>query len=107
MAAARVTVRHRAAFLVRREHPAVRALALAGLVMLWELFTRLGWVPALFLPSPFGVLAEVGDMARSGQLSSTWGEPRGLLAASPSAPRRASRWACSSASSRSPVAGHR
>ena len=68
MAVARVTVRHRAAFLVRREHPAVRALALVGLVVLWELFTRLGWVPALFLPSPLGVLAELGDMARSGQL---------------------------------------
>lgn len=68
MAAARVTVRHRAAFLVRREHPAVRALALVGLVVLWELFTRLGWVPALFLPSPLGVLEELGDMARSGQL---------------------------------------
>ena len=68
MAAARVTVRHRAAFLVRREHPAVRGLALVGLVVLWELFTRLGWVPALFLPSPLGVLAELGDMARSGQL---------------------------------------
>jgi hypothetical protein len=68
MAVARVTVRHRAAFLVRREHPAVRALALVGLVVLWELFTRLGWVPALFLPSPLGVLGELGDMARSGQL---------------------------------------
>ena len=68
MAVARVTVRHRAAFLVRREHPAVRALALVGLVVLWELFTRLGWVPALFLPSPLSVLAELGDMARSGQL---------------------------------------
>ena len=63
-----VTVRHRAAFLVRREHPAVRALALVGLVVLWELFTRLGWVPALFLPSPLSVVAELGDMARSGQL---------------------------------------
>jgi hypothetical protein len=48
MAVARITVRHRAAFLVRREHPAVRALALVGLVVLWELFTRLGWVPCFY-----------------------------------------------------------
>ena len=68
-AAPRVAVRHRAAFLLRREHPVVRALALAGLVALWELFTRLGWVPALFLPSPLGVLRELADMARSGQLA--------------------------------------
>ena len=42
MAAARVTMRHCAAFLVRREHPAVRALALVGLVVLWELFKQVG-----------------------------------------------------------------
>jgi NitT/TauT family transport system permease protein len=64
----RTAVRDRAAFLLRREHPAVRALALAGAVVAWELFTRLGWVPALFLPSPLGVLRELVDMAQSGQL---------------------------------------
>jgi NitT/TauT family transport system permease protein len=65
---ARSPVRDRAAFLLRREHPAVRALALVGAVIVWELFTRLGWVPALFLPSPLGVLQELVDMAQSGQL---------------------------------------
>jgi len=65
---ARIPVRDRAAFLLRREHPAVRALALVGAVIVWELFTRLGWVPALFLPSPLGVLQELVDMAQSGQL---------------------------------------
>ena len=64
----RVAVRHRAAFLLRRDHPAARVLALAGLLALWEMFTRLGWVPALFLPSPTGVMGEMLDMARSGQL---------------------------------------
>lgn len=65
---ARIPVRDRAEFLLRREHPAVRALALVGAVIVWELFTRLGWVPALFLPSPLGVLRELVDMAQSGQL---------------------------------------
>ncbi len=30
--------------------------------------TRTGWVPALFLPSPLGVLADGGEMLRSGEL---------------------------------------
>lgn len=64
----RITVRDRAAFLRRRDHPAARALGLVGLLVLWELFTRLGWVPALFLPSPVGVLRELADMTTSGQL---------------------------------------
>jgi NitT/TauT family transport system permease protein len=68
MASPRTAVRDRAAFLLRREHPAVKALALAGLVALWELATRVGWVPALFLPSPVGVIRELVDMVRSGQL---------------------------------------
>lgn len=65
----RVRVRDRAAFLVRREHPAVRVLALIGLVAAWEGLARLGWVPVLFLPSPLGVLRELGDMLISGQIA--------------------------------------
>jgi NitT/TauT family transport system permease protein len=68
MADARVAVHDRAAFLLRREHPAVKALALVGLLVLWELFTRIGWVPALFLPSPVGVIRELVEMVRSGQI---------------------------------------
>jgi NitT/TauT family transport system permease protein len=66
--ATRIAVRDRAAFLLRREHPAARVLALAGLVVGWELVSRLGWVPALFLPSPLGVARELVDMLRSGQM---------------------------------------
>jgi NitT/TauT family transport system permease protein len=54
--------------LQRRDHPVVRIVALAGLVVLWEAFTRLGWVPVLFLPSPLGVLAEGAEMLASGEL---------------------------------------
>ena len=68
MASLRVTVQDRTTFLLRREHRLVRALTLLALIALWELFTRLGWVPALFLPSPLGVLRELVDMQRSGQL---------------------------------------
>src|SRR5690242_19311249 len=68
MAVERVVVADRTAFLRRPDHRVVRALALLGLVRLWELVTRTGWVSPLFLPSPSGVLAEGLDMARSGQL---------------------------------------
>ena len=68
MAVERVVVADRTAFLRRPDHRVVRALALLGLVLLWELVARTGWVSPLFLPSPSGVLAEGLDMARSGQL---------------------------------------
>ena len=61
-------VRDRTGALQRREHPAARMLGLAGLLVLWEALTRTGWVPALFLPSPLGVLAAGWDMLRSGEL---------------------------------------
>ncbi|HEX3179437.1 MAG TPA: ABC transporter permease [Methylomirabilota bacterium] len=64
----RVAVADRAAFLTRREHRVLRVVALLLLVAAWELIARLGWVPALFLPSPLGVLAEAADMLRSGEL---------------------------------------
>jgi NitT/TauT family transport system permease protein len=64
----RIPVEDRTRFLVRREHRALRALALAGLVVAWEGVARAGWVPALFLPSPLGVLAEGRDMLVSGEL---------------------------------------
>ena len=66
---ARIAVQHRAGFLTRREHRLVRAAALLGLVAVWEGLARMGWVPALFLPSPVGVIAEFADMLRSGELA--------------------------------------
>ena len=68
MAAERFVVDDRTAFLRRPDHRTVRVLALAGLVLLWELVTRTGLVSSLFLPSPLGVMAEGWDMAVSGQL---------------------------------------
>ena len=67
--AERIAVQHRAAFLTRRVHRLVRAAALLGLVAAWEGVARMGWVPALFLPSPAGVLAEFADMLRSGEIA--------------------------------------
>lgn len=68
MAVERLVVVDRTAFLQRPDYRTVRVLALLGLVVLWEIATRIGWVSALFLPSPLGVLGEGLDMARSGQL---------------------------------------
>jgi ABC-type nitrate/sulfonate/bicarbonate transport system permease component len=58
----------RARVLERSRHPVARVVGLAGLVALWELLTRTGWVPALFLPSPLGVLGAGVEMLRSGEL---------------------------------------
>jgi len=69
MAPERVTVRDRAAFLRRADHRLLRVAALGGLLVLWEALTRTGWIPALFLPSPLGVVRELGEMAASGQLT--------------------------------------
>jgi len=65
---ARIPAPDRTRALERREHPLVRALALAGLLVLWELVTRTGWVPALFLPSPLSVIQTGAAMLRSGEL---------------------------------------
>ena len=67
--AVRVPVANRTRFLVRREHPLLRVLALVALLVLWELVARAGWVPVLFLPSPLGVLAEGWSMLVSGELA--------------------------------------
>jgi NitT/TauT family transport system permease protein len=64
----RIPVEDRTRVLVRRDHPALRVLALVGLVVVWEAFARLGWVPVLFLPSPLGVLEELAGMVASGEL---------------------------------------
>jgi NitT/TauT family transport system permease protein len=64
----RLLVVDRTRFLIRRQHPLVRVVALAALVAAWEACSRLGWVPVLFLPSPVGVVREGVDMLVSGEL---------------------------------------
>src|SRR5215831_1483950 len=58
----------RARLLVRREHPVARVGGLLGILLLWELATRTGWIPPLFLPSPLAVLGSGFEMLRSGEL---------------------------------------
>lgn len=65
---ARIPAPDRTRALERRDHPLVRVLALAGLLVAWEVVTRTGWVPALFLPSPLGVIETGVEMLRSGEL---------------------------------------
>ena len=43
----------------RADHRLLRVAALGGLLVLWEALTRIGWIPALFLPSPVGVIREL------------------------------------------------
>ena len=101
MAVERVAAHDRASFLLRADHRLLRVGALAGLLVLWEALTRVGWIPALFLPSPLGVIRELGEMAASGQLFVHLDASlRRLCSASLSAPWRAWRWASSRDSSR-------
>jgi NitT/TauT family transport system permease protein len=72
-------VTDRARALRRREHPIARVLGLGGLLALWELLTRTGWVSALFLPSPLGVLATGLAMLRSGELLTHVGTSLGRI----------------------------
>jgi len=64
----RLAVENRTRFLIRHEHRGLRVLSLVGLVALWEIVARIGWVPVLFLPSPLGVVAEGWEMVMSGEL---------------------------------------
>lgn len=64
----RIAVPDRTGFLRRPDHRLLRAVALAGLVALWELLARIGWVPVLFLPSPVGVLREGWEMLVTGEI---------------------------------------
>jgi NitT/TauT family transport system permease protein len=66
---ARIPVEDRTGFLTRANHPWWRIGAIVGLVVLWELFARVGWVPVLFLPSPIGVAREAADMLVSGEIA--------------------------------------
>jgi ABC-type nitrate/sulfonate/bicarbonate transport system permease component len=78
--AERIAVADRTRFLERHEHRLLRVAALVGLVVLWEIVTRAGWVRPLFLPAPSSVLEELVDMARSGLLwTHLWASVRRLL----------------------------
>ncbi|HTO12192.1 MAG TPA: ABC transporter permease [Candidatus Binatia bacterium] len=65
----RLPVPDRTRALTRRRHPVARVLGLLALVLAWEVLTRTGWVPPLFLPSPLGVLASGAEMLASGELA--------------------------------------
>src|SRR3990172_547559 len=64
----RVPVEDRTRFLERKELKTARVLSLIGLVFLWELLARIGWVPRLFLPAPSAVVGEAVEMVASGEL---------------------------------------
>jgi NitT/TauT family transport system permease protein len=64
-----IAIPDRGRALLRRRHPVARGLGLLGLLVLWEFLTRTGWVPALFLPSPLGVLVAGADLLRTGELA--------------------------------------
>jgi len=51
-----------------RPIPLAAAGTLLGLIALWQAGSSLGWIPALFLPAPFGVAQSLWSLTISGQL---------------------------------------
>lgn len=49
--------------------PLLRGASLTGVVVAWELASRFGGVPAVFLPPPSAVAAELARMALGGELA--------------------------------------
>jgi ABC-type nitrate/sulfonate/bicarbonate transport system permease component len=70
----RVAAPDRERLLERRDHPLLRVVALVAALTAWELLTRTGWIPALFLPSPVAVLREAAAMLSSGELAQHVGQ---------------------------------
>lgn len=63
-----IIVHNRAAFLKRKAHPWLSLFSFLGILLFWELVSRLQWVPPLFLPPPSGILAEGWAMIQGGTL---------------------------------------
>mgnify|MGYP003694521481 CR=1 FL=1 len=64
----RVTAEDRTAFLLGATIASCGHSRWWDMLVLWEVFTRIGWVPALFPAIARGVLQDLVDMTRSGQL---------------------------------------
>jgi len=53
-------------FLQMKEHPWLSTASFAGILLLWEMVSRMEWVPPLFLPAPSGILLEGWAMVKTG-----------------------------------------
>jgi len=62
----KAVVQDKTYFLQIREHPWVSVASLIVILLLWEMVSRMEWVPPLFLPAPSGILIEAWSMVKTG-----------------------------------------
>jgi NitT/TauT family transport system permease protein len=59
-------VQDKASFLQMKEHPWISLASFIAILFLWEMVSRQGWVPPLFLPAPSQILREAWAMLKTG-----------------------------------------
>jgi NitT/TauT family transport system permease protein len=62
----RAIVQDKTYFLHMKEHPWLSLTAFIVILLLWEMVSRKGWIPPLFLPAPSGILLEGWSMLKTG-----------------------------------------
>lgn len=59
-------VQDKTSFLQMKEHPWISLASFIAILLLWEMVSRQGWVPPLFLPAPSEILREGWIMLKTG-----------------------------------------
>lgn len=59
-------VQDKTSFLQMKDHPWLSTLSFIVILLLWEIISRMEWIPPLFLPAPSGILAEGWVMLKTG-----------------------------------------
>jgi NitT/TauT family transport system permease protein len=62
----RTIVQDKTLFLQMKEHPWLSIASFAVILLLWEMVSRLQWIPPLFLPAPSEILSEGWTMLKTG-----------------------------------------
>jgi NitT/TauT family transport system permease protein len=64
--AEKAIVQDKTYFLQMKEHPCLSIASFIAILLLWEMVSRMEWVPPLFLPAPSGILVEGWTMVKTG-----------------------------------------
>jgi len=62
----RAIVQDKTSFLQLKEHPWLSLASFVIILFLWEIVSRMEWVPPLFLPAPSQILLEAWTMVKTG-----------------------------------------
>jgi len=64
--AEKAIVQDKTYFLQRKQHPWLSFSSFILILLLWEIVSRMQWIPPLFLPAPSGILSEAWTMLKTG-----------------------------------------